>query len=99
MALSRATAVVVTTLMLGQVAYAQERRVPTGAPELMMSFAPVVQRVAPAVVNVYAGKVVEVRNPLFDDPFFRRFFGGDTTVPRGRLQRSLGSGVIVDSTG
>src|SRR5712691_3704310 len=55
-------------------AAAQERRVPTGA-EIKLSFAPIVQRVAPAVVNVYAAKVVENRNPLFDDPLFRRFFG------------------------
>ena len=53
---------------------AQERRVPTAA-ELRLSYAPVVQRVAPAVVNVYAAKVVQNRNPLFDDPIFRRFFG------------------------
>ena len=31
--------------------------------------------VAPAVVNVYAAKTVQTRNPLFDDPIFRRFFG------------------------
>ena len=43
--------------------------------ELRASYAPVVQRVAPAVVNVYAAKVVQNRNPLFDDPIFRRFFG------------------------
>ena len=52
----------------------QERRVPTQG-ELRASYAPVVQRVAPAVVNVYAAKVVQNRNPLFDDPIFRRFFG------------------------
>jgi Do/DeqQ family serine protease len=75
---------------------AQERRVPNPG-ELRLSFAPVVQRVAPAVVNVYAAKVVESRNPLFDDPIFRRFFG----VPGGgpQVQRSLGSGVIVDPSG
>jgi Do/DeqQ family serine protease len=66
----------------------------------MLSYAPVVQRVAPAVVNVYAAKVVENRNPLLDDPFFRRFFGGpDSSVPREQVQRSLGSGVILDETG
>src|SRR5512140_1716700 len=53
---------------------AQERRVPNAA-ELRLSYAPVVQRVAPAVVNVYAAKTVRVRNPLFDDPFFRLFPG------------------------
>ncbi len=66
--------------------------------ELRLSYAPVVQRVAPAVVNVYAAKVVQNRNPLFDDPIFRRFFG----VPGGggqQVQRSLGSGVIVDGSG
>ena len=80
-----------------QNARAQERRVPTAA-ELRLSYAPVVQRVAPAVVNVYAAKVVQFRNPLFDDPIFRRFFG----VPGGgssQVQRSLGSGVIVDPSG
>jgi Do/DeqQ family serine protease len=78
-------------------ASAQEKRVPTQA-ELHLSFAPVVRRVAPAVVNVYAAKVVRNRNPLFDDPIFRRFFG----VPDGgsnQIQRSLGSGVIVDPSG
>jgi Do/DeqQ family serine protease len=79
---------------------AQDRRVPHSPSELRLSFAPVVQRVAPAVVNVYAAKTVSVRNPLFEDPIFRRFFG----IPGGggggeKLQRSLGSGVIVDGSG
>jgi Do/DeqQ family serine protease len=77
---------------------AQDRRVPNAA-ELRLSYSPVVKRVAPAVVNVYAAKTVQqVRNPLFDDPIFRRFFG----VPGGggpQVQRSLGSGVIVDGSG
>jgi Do/DeqQ family serine protease len=81
-------------------ASAQERRVPTSPVELRLSYAPVVQRAAPAVVNVYAAKMVSVRNPLLDDPIFRRFFG----VPGGpgggeQMQRSLGSGVLVDAAG
>jgi len=91
-----------TILFAGAVALApaagaaQERRVPTPG-ELRLSFAPVVRQVAPAVVNVYAAKVVQNRNPLFDDPIFRRFFGipGEGT----QVQRSLGSGVIVDPAG
>jgi Do/DeqQ family serine protease len=74
-----------------------ERKVPTQA-ELRLSYAPVVKRVAPAVVNVYAAKVVRNQNPFFDDPIFRHFFG----VPGGdgaQVQRSLGSGVIVDPSG
>jgi Do/DeqQ family serine protease len=79
---------------------AQERRLPTSPTELRLSYAPVVQRAAPAVVNVYAAKTVSVRNPLFDDPIFRRFFG----VPGGpgggeQMQRSLGSGVLIDASG
>ena len=42
---------------------------------MRLSYAPVVQRAAPAVVNVYAAKTVANRNPLFEDPIFRRFFG------------------------
>jgi Do/DeqQ family serine protease len=72
-----------------------ERRVPSSANELRLSYAPVVRRAAPAVVNVYAAKTVAVRNPLFDDPIFRRFFGG----PGDQVQRSLGSGVLVDAEG
>ena len=64
-----------------------------------MSYAPIVKRVAPAVVNVYAAKIVENRNPLIDDPFFRRFFGPQFGGPREQVQRSLGSGVIVDPSG
>ncbi len=80
-------------------AAAQERRVPATTTELRLSYAPVVQRVSPAVVNVYASKAaVQTRNPLFDDPIFRRFFGAPD-MPRGQVQRSLGSGVIVDPSG
>jgi Do/DeqQ family serine protease len=75
---------------------AQERRVPSGPAEVQLSFAPVVRRVAPAVVNVYAARVIENRNPFMNDPFFRQFFGA---VPREQVQRSLGSGVIVDPSG
>jgi Do/DeqQ family serine protease len=98
-----ASAVVVAAAPLAAAAQDRgvERRVPSSANELRLSYAPVVQRAAPAVVNVYAAKMVTVRNPLFDDPIFRRFFG----VPDGRggpgeqVQRSLGSGVIVDPSG
>jgi Do/DeqQ family serine protease len=72
--------------------------VPTSAAEMKLSYAPIVQRVQPAVVNVYAAKVVQNRNPLMDDPLFRRFFGGQGTQPE-QMQRSLGSGVMVDSSG
>jgi len=84
------------TALLG--ASAQERRVPSSSNEVRLSYAPIVQRVAPAVVNVYAARMIAVRNPFFDDPIFRRFFG----MPGGsgeQVQRSLGSGVLIDPAG
>ncbi len=73
--------------------------VPQSLMQVQMSFAPVVKRVAPAVVNVYARSVVQQQvNPLFDDPMFQRFFGVSPQM-RQRVQQSLGSGVIVRSDG
>lgn len=74
------------------------RSVPPDRPAMTQSFAPVVKRVTPAVVNVYASRVErQARNPLLDDPLFRQFFGGGQQSPR--TSQSLGSGVIVDSSG
>ena len=60
------------------------------------TLAPMLDRVNPAVVNIATSTTVPVRNPLFEDPFFRRFFN----VPdqqRYRQTRSAGSGVVVDA--
>jgi Do/DeqQ family serine protease len=74
--------------------------VPRTRSEIHMSFAPVVKETSPAVVNVYARRLVAQRDRgPFSDPFFRRFFGGDFGAPRERVQNSLGSGVIVDGKG
>ncbi|MGK2941038.1 MAG: trypsin-like peptidase domain-containing protein, partial [Immundisolibacter sp.] len=63
------------------------------------SFAPAVERAAPAVVNIYSTKVItRGYNPLLDDPLFQRFFGR-APVPRQRLESSLGSGVVLDGRG
>lgn len=82
-------------------AQAEQRRLPRDNGEVMLSFAPVVQETAPAVVNVYATRMVaRRRNPFEDDPFFRRFFGGrGFGVPQERAQASLGSGVLVSADG
>jgi Do/DeqQ family serine protease len=82
---------------LGPVAAQEGRVVPSSPAQLTLSFAPVVKRVTPAVVNVYAAKVVENRNPFMNDPIFRRFFGGGGSGEQ--IQRSLGSGVLVDPSG
>jgi Do/DeqQ family serine protease len=75
------------------------KAVPQSAAQVRLSFAPVVKKAAPAVVNVYASRVETMpRNPLFDDPIFRRFFGGEGSQNQ-RVQKALGSGVIVDPSG
>src|SRR5215468_2993500 len=96
----RSLAVLAVTAALAMPALAQDRKVPSSAAELRLSYASIVQRVQPAVVNVYAAKIVQNRNPFLDDPIFRRFFG----LPGGggqqeQMQRSLGSGVMVDPSG
>lgn len=76
--------------------------------KLATSFAPVVKKVAPGVVNIYTTKTVRNPMPQFpfgDDPFFRRFFGepgpgsGSDSAPRERKEQSLGSGVLVSEDG
>ncbi len=86
-------------------AFAEQRGVPNSRAEITMSFAPLVKRTAPAVVNVYA-KTIQKQQAQdggpFDDPIFRQLFGlGNNGYgpPRERIANSLGSGVIVDPTG
>jgi len=77
-----------------------ERAVPKSAEALKLSFAPVVKKAAPAVVNVYVRRRVSQRvSPFFDDPFFGRLFGERFGIPRERIQNSLGSGVLVARDG
>ena len=77
-----------------------QRAVPESAPAMKQSFAPVVKRAAPAVVNVYVRHTVEqMVSPFFDDPFFGRLFGERFGIPRERIQNSLGSGVLVNAGG
>lgn len=82
-----------------------EPRVPASRDEIALSYAPLVRSAAPAVVNIYTRRVVQARrtSPLFDDPFFRRFFGDRFAASPGRtrkrVQNSLGSGVIVRPDG
>ncbi|MEO0938890.1 MAG: trypsin-like peptidase domain-containing protein [Pseudomonadota bacterium] len=76
-----------------------DTRVPTTQAEITLSFAPLVEQAAPAVVNIYARRVTETRRrtPFMDDPFFERFFEG--LEPEPRVQSSLGSGVILGASG
>ena len=76
------------------------KELPESRAQVQLSYAPLVKEAAPAVVNVYAKRVVQERSPIMADPFFRRFFGdGSFGMPRERVQSSLGSGVIVRDDG
>ena len=76
--------------------------VPSSAEQIHLTFAPLVKRVAPAVVNVFTKRTVRnAASPLFNDPFFRQFFGDQfpgAQAPES-VQHALGSGVIVDPSG
>ena len=72
---------------------APNRAPPTDFTTMKMSFAPIVRRAAPAVVNVYSTRTVRTQV----DPFWALFGGG--SVPRDRVEGSLGSGVIVRADG
>src|SRR4030095_7299805 len=98
MNLIRSLALLLASIVVATPALAQDRRVPASGTELRLSYAPIVQRAQPAVGNVYAAKTVQNRNPLLDDPIFRRFFGVPGQQPE-QMQRSLGSGVMVDPSG
>ncbi|MEG9862399.1 MAG: Do family serine endopeptidase [Parvularculales bacterium] len=88
------------------VAQAQDQdivQIPQSLGEIQLSFAPVARRAAPAVVNIYARRIVRRQEGLspFSNPFFRQFFGNQLLwdAPRERVENSLGSGVIVNSDG
>ena len=79
---------------------AQTRAVPDTKPQVQFSFAPIVKRAAPSVVNVY-GSQVDRRggNRAAMEEFMRRFFGEGSGPQPERRASSLGSGVIVDESG
>ena len=72
---------------------APNRAPPSDFVTMKMSFAPIVKRAAPAVVNVYSTHTVRTQV----DPFWALF--GGQSVPRERVEGSLGSGVIVRADG
>lgn len=74
-----------------------ETRVPESLAEAKLSFAPVVKRAVPAVVNIYATRMTARASPFADDPFFSQFFRRFRPLPRA--QNSLGSGVILRPEG
>ena len=79
----------------------KDRVVPSGQLSMKYSFAPVVKQALPAVVNVYVRHKTrrKRKNPFANHPFLREFFGDNLGIPRERIEKSLGSGVIIDESG
>lgn len=90
-------------LALSAIAWAQQGA-PVGVPHAVVestdgipTLAPLLKRVTPSVVNIaIKGRVAQAQNPLFNDPFFRRFFNVPEP-PAEQEIRAAGSGVIIDS--
>ncbi|QQG37485.1 MAG: Do family serine endopeptidase [Micavibrio aeruginosavorus] len=83
-----------------------KKTVPQDQAGVQLSFAPLVKKVAPAVVNIYTTRTITRRyvHPFMDDPFFSQFFGDMPGYDRGgtvrrKVEGALGSGVIVSPDG
>lgn len=100
---SRALQIVAAVFILfGAGAFAQDRMVPETKAEITASFAPVVKKTSPAVVNIYTKRVVHQKiSPFMNDPIFGQLFGdmGMRGLSREQVESSLGSGVIVEGDG
>ncbi len=90
---------VILALCLLVAAPIRAETVPQSLAQVQLSFAPVVREAVPAVVNIYAQRVVAQRaSPFIDDPFFGDLFR-NFGQPTPRMQNSLGSGVILSEDG
>ncbi len=90
-------------LVLSSPCFAQDA--PANIDQLSLSYSATVKKTAPAVVNIYTKRKVQVQqvSPFMNDPFFRQFFGNQQLQmqgqPRERMESSLGSGVLIDAKG
>jgi serine protease Do len=72
---------------------------------LSNSFADIIEKASPSVVNIQSTRVVKAseqqgQNPFSADPFFRQFFGGNGNGrPRAERQSGIGSGVVINPAG
>ena len=97
--MNKIMAVVCVVMMLAAHAGYAEQKIPSSQVEINLTFAPLVKRAAPAVVNIYAKRIVQQNvSPFQNDPFFSDFFRSFGNS-RPRVQNSLGSGVIVSDDG
>ncbi len=86
----------------------------TKASEISSSFADVIEKASPAVVNISSTRVIKAseqegqgqgqgqggNNPFMNDPFFRQFFGGrGGQQPHDQRESGLGSGIVISPQG
>src|SRR5215468_11256963 len=96
----RAAGLVMLAGLQASPAGAQGREPPPSREAAQYSFAPIVKKAAPAVVNVYVrARVQTFVSPFAQDPLFGRLLGERFGLPQERIQNSLGSGVIVHPDG
>ncbi|AQX28160.1 MULTISPECIES: DegQ family serine endoprotease [unclassified Bartonella] len=87
-------------VMIAQISFRYANaQIPQKQSDITFSFAPLVKKAIPSVVNIYAARKVRVHSPFEGDPFFEQFFGRYQGKRSLRTQSSLGSGVIVDTRG
>lgn len=91
-------AVLMAMLLSPAAAQTADRMVPQSRQQVQLSFSPVVKTVAPAVVNIYTSRKVQVQSPFMNDPLFGHFFRG-FGLNSERTVNSLGSGVIIGADG
>jgi len=102
--------VLLASLCIQSSAWAQSSKISRESIDFLtktgQAMAEIAEAVKPAIVNISTTKTEKITgtpmDPMFDDPFFRRFFGDRFRLPetpRERKSMSLGSGVIVSPDG
>lgn len=95
----RQIALILCLVALALPVVSRAQTVPENQAQVYLSFAPVVQQAAPAVVNIYAQRIVADRlSPFANDPFFGDLFRNFGQVAP-RVQNALGSGVVLSDDG
>ena len=91
---------ILTGIMLAALLLLSRAPSPAKATPFISSYADAVQIALPAVVNIYTSRTVPAGNhPLLKDPAFKRFLSNNDIRQRDKIERSLGSGVIISSDG
>jgi Do/DeqQ family serine protease len=110
--MKRIPAILILALSLIASLPAWAETVPESRQQIILSFAPVVKKVSPAVVNVFTKRTITRQaygNPFMDDPFFQQFFGNNfgimpqpedgSGLTKKQVEGALGSGVIMQADG